>query len=109
QLRVPGGLAVVVGVDVDPPREHEQSAGIDLPVGPIANAADLADAVSVDGHIGRRRSGAGAVDDCPAPDDEVVHGPTLSPDRYRRTQNCLALPLVVKVADAGTARVASGV
>ena len=30
QLGVPGGLAVVVGVDVDPAGQHEQTGGVDL-------------------------------------------------------------------------------
>src|SRR5205807_3315957 len=40
--------------------------------------ADIADAVSVDRHVSGAGAGAGAVDDRPASDDEVVHTPTLS-------------------------------
>src|SRR5205823_3331334 len=41
QVRVPRGLAVVVGVDVDPARRHQGPGGVDLLPAPTADRADL--------------------------------------------------------------------
>ena len=46
---IPGGLAVVMGVDVDPAWGHQQAVGIDGPLGAgVAQRADFADATLVD-------------------------------------------------------------
>ncbi len=75
QHLVPGGLAVVVGVDVDPSGGDQQAFGVDragrrlAPV--VAHAGDDAAAHGdVRGPGGR----SGAVDDGAPLDDEIVHG-----------------------------------
>jgi hypothetical protein len=59
----PGGLTVVVGVDVDEAGRHQGARRVDLAPRGAAHAADLDDASPRDRDIGRARSTAGAVDD----------------------------------------------
>lgn len=74
QSLIPGGLTVVVRVDVDESGDHEGAVGVDL--APTA-AGDLAD--RDDRAVGHRDIGcpywcAGSVHDGTAPHDEVVVG-----------------------------------
>ncbi len=90
QHLVPGGLTVVVGVDVDPARGDQQPVGLDgadrlLP--PVV--ADAGDDAVADGDVRGAGRCPGAVDDGAPLDDEIVHG--LSPP-------------VASRHDAGTAR-----
>jgi len=79
ELGVPGGLAVVVGVDVDKTGGDDQPGGVDL----TSTGADFirfddgADGVAVDGDIGAAGSGPGAIDDGSTPDHQVMHGRLL--------------------------------
>src|SRR5262249_51493177 len=74
EQRVPHGLAVVVGVHVDPPGRHQETVSVDLaPPGPLL-APDPDDARPRDGYVSGERRLAGAVDDGAAANDDVVHG-----------------------------------
>ena len=77
ELLVPGGLAVVVRVDVDEARRDEGAVGVDLLPPAAVDGPDLGDHAVGDGDVGRASRGARAVDDGPPSDDEVVcgHGP----------------------------------
>ena len=77
EVRVPGDLAVVVGVDVDPARGHEQALGVDLPAALAHVAADGDDAVAVDGDVARRGA-------APVPSTRV-------PPRI--TRSCMGAPI----------------
>ncbi len=74
ELGVPGDLAVVVGVDVDPSRGHQEAAGLDDLGGTALDRAHVGDAAGIDRDIGCTCRRAGSVDECPALDDQVVHG-----------------------------------
>jgi hypothetical protein len=86
QLGVPGDLAVVVGVDVDPAGCDNEAVGVELAVAALGDTADLGDAAAVHRHVGGDRRRAGAVHDGPPTDHELVHRPptdSLEPDaRY---------------------------
>src|SRR5690606_18679304 len=73
---VPGGLAVVVGVDVDEAGRDQQAVGVDGAAPDAVDPAHLGDDAAGDGHVRGAGLGAGAVDDGAAADDEVVvaHG-----------------------------------
>ena len=77
QERVPGGLAVVVRVDVDEAGRDQQAAGVDLAPALADVVAHRGDGVAVDGDVGLAARRAGAVDDGAAADHEIVHGPEL--------------------------------
>ena len=73
--RIPGDLGVVVGVGVDDAGRHDQALGIDHPVrGLVPDPADGDHPAVGDGDVGMSPRHAGAVDDEPSTDDEVVHG-----------------------------------
>ena len=72
---VPGGLAVVVGVDVDPSGGDQQALGIHGAGRGLASVvADAGDDAVGDGDVRRPGRSTGAVDDGAALDHEVVHG-----------------------------------
>ena len=71
-MRIPGGLTVVVRVDVDEPRRDERTVGIDAPSGRPVDLADLDDHTVAHRHVGAARLGAGAVHDGAAGDHQVV-------------------------------------
>ncbi len=78
QVRVPCGLPVVVGVDVDPPRCHQRPGGVDLIPALPGHRPDLDHPPVGDGQIGFTERCAGSVGQEPVPDHEVVcHGPSL--------------------------------
>ena len=70
---VPGGLAVVVGVDVDEARGDERPVGVDLPSGRAVDATDIGDDAVGDGHVGGAEWRAGAVGDGSPADHQIVH------------------------------------
>ena len=72
-LRVPGGLAVVVGVDVDPARRDEEALGVDDAAGRAVDLADGGDDAAVDGHVTGPGRLPRPVGDGAAADDQVVH------------------------------------
>ncbi len=72
ELRIPGGLAVVVGVDVDEARRHGQPRGVERARGAAGNLPDCSDAAVLYRYIARTRRGAGAVDQGAVANDEVV-------------------------------------
>jgi len=73
QVRVPGGLSVIVGVDIDPSGRDEETCRIDL-APPLAHVdSDGDDAIPVDRDIGSALLGSGAIDDGSTANYEVVH------------------------------------
>ncbi len=70
--RVPGGLPVVVRVDVDPAGRHQEPVGVELVPAGCRQRADLGDAPVVDGHVGAAQGGPRAVGHGPAPDHDLV-------------------------------------
>ena len=78
EIRVPGGLTVVMRMDIDEARRDQQSARIDF-AAPAANiAADRRDEFAVDRYIGNAPRRTRAVDDRAVADDDIVHA--VSPD-----------------------------
>ena len=76
QHGIPCGLAVIVGVDIDPARRDQPSLGLDLAPAGTGLTADLDDPVAGERNVALEGGRAGAVDDGAAPDDDVVHGPS---------------------------------
>ncbi len=78
-LGIPGGLAVVVRVDVDPAWRDDESVGVELARPGAFDLSDGGHDPVVDRHVGRARRRPGAVDDRPTPDHELMcsHAPTL--------------------------------
>jgi len=91
QQRVPGDLAVVVGVDVDPARGDQQPFGVELLAPRARHVTHGGDAAVVDGDVGHPAIRTGPVDHGPAPDDQIVlvcpHGPRVrpGPESFSRT------------------------
>ena len=75
--RVPGQLGVQVGVDVDEAGGHDQPIGVDLAPCRALGAPDLDYAVTVDDHVGGPGRSAGAVDDGPTADYQIVRHAVL--------------------------------
>ena len=76
QARIPGRLAVIVGVDVDEARRDQQALGVDL-LGALArHLADRGDLAVLDRDVGLARAAARAVGHRAAADDQIVvrHG-----------------------------------
>ena len=68
---VPGGLAVIVGVDIDKPRGHHLSARVDL-LGPRSrDPADRGDQPILDRDVRLERRRARSVDDSPAAHHQI--------------------------------------
>ena len=79
---VPGGLAVVVGVDVDEAGGDHRTVGIDLTSPAAGHPSDLDDDPVGDRHVGEPGRRAGAVDDVPSTDHQVCDH-DASPGRLR--------------------------
>jgi len=79
QLLGPGGLAVVVGVNVDEAGGDQQAAGVDLFRGRAGQRADGGDAAVFDRHVGHAGGRAQAVVHRAAAQDqvEISHGVSL--------------------------------
>jgi hypothetical protein len=73
QDRVPGCLAVVMGVDIDPAGGDEEPVGGELAPRRPGLAADRGDDPAVDRDIAAEARPPGAVEDGAAADDDVVH------------------------------------
>ncbi len=82
-LGVPGGLPVVVRVDVDPARRHQEAVGVDFAAPLFLDLADGGDDAAVDGDVAGRGRATRAVGNGAAPDDQVVHG--VAPLRRTRS------------------------
>ena len=77
---VPENLGVVVGMQVNEAGSHDETFGVDHPVGGAAvEAADLDDSTILDCDVADVPRGTGAVHDGAAPNDNVVmrHHPLL--------------------------------
>ena len=72
QVAVPGGLAVVVGVDVDETRRHQQAACVDLLAATAGHAAHGDDHAAVHRHVGAAQRAAAAVGQLAAADHQVM-------------------------------------
>src|SRR5262249_36151927 len=72
RVRVPGRLAVIVGVNVDEAGRHDAAFGVDLLGAGARDLADSSDAPVPDGDIGLARRGPCAVDHRAVADDEVI-------------------------------------
>ena len=70
---VPRGLAVVVGVDVDPARCDQHAVGVDGAVGGAHVVTHRHDAPVGDRKVGSARRSARTVDHGAVPDDEIGH------------------------------------
>jgi endonuclease/exonuclease/phosphatase family metal-dependent hydrolase len=70
--RVPGGLAVVVRMDVDEARRDQQAAGVDLLSSGRVHRADCDDHAVGDGDVGHARRSAAAVDHRTAAKYQIV-------------------------------------
>ena len=73
QRRVPEYLGVVMGVDIDKPRRHHQTGGVDGFFRRLVDLADRHDTSVPDADIALVACGAGAVDDGSAFDHIVQH------------------------------------
>ena len=74
QHRVPGRLAVVMGVDIDPAGRDQQAVRVDLALRRPGLAADRGDPAAIDRNVAGKGFAPGAVDDGAAANDDVVHG-----------------------------------
>ena len=72
--RVPGRLAVIMGVDIDEAGDRKQAVRVDLAPARPRLAAGLGEAPAVDGDIAGEGRLAGAVNDARAANNRVVHG-----------------------------------
>ena len=92
--RVPRGLAVVMGVQVDETGRHEQSVGIDdlCAAAGIGVRRDVGDDPVDDAHVGNRARRAGAVDDEPVADHQLATHHVIVAARHCRST---ALPSTV--------------
>jgi hypothetical protein len=73
EVGIPGGLAVVVGMDVHPARRHQAAVGPDLAPGGAGLAFRLDDAAAVDGEVARVAGLARTIDDRAAAYDQIMH------------------------------------
>ena len=90
-LGVPGHLAVVVGVDVDPPRRHEQAACVHHATSPPFDVPDGGDDAALQGDVGLAERPAGAVGNRSPLDDQVVHA----------AQHCSSVRRIARCARSG--------
>ena len=88
--RIPGRLAVVVRVDVDEARRHDQARGVDLAPGRAELGADRGDLSILHCDIGDQAWGARAVNHGSVSDDEVKHGGRIGPGGWSGL--CSAVP-----------------
>ena len=77
QHGVPGGLAVVMGVDVNKARRDPGTAGVHGFARSLRDAADLDDAAILHAQVGTVGRRAGAVHQRAAPDQQIKHGVPL--------------------------------
>ena len=90
-LGVPGHLAVVVGVDVHPPRRDEQSAGVHDAASPPIDVPDGGDDAALQGDVGLAERPAGAIGNRSPLDDQVVHA----------AQHCSSVRRIARCARSG--------
>ena len=82
---IPGGLAVVVSVHVDPTGGDERTVGLDLARSGLVDLTDGNDLVAVDRHVGGDRCCTGAVDDLSTTNHEVMHADIVAPAHPQAT------------------------
>jgi hypothetical protein len=73
QVRIPGGLAIVVGVHVHPARRHQTATGINLAAAATGYRSDLNDAPTGNGNVAVEALPTRPVDDGAAAYDQIVH------------------------------------
>ena len=82
--RIPGGLAVIVGVDVHPAGGDNQAPGVDLAPGGAFDLAHGDDAVALDPDVRAGGRRARPVHHSSAPDDQVQHVVVFPNERQHR-------------------------
>ncbi len=99
EVAVPGGLAVVMGMDIDPPWAHDLAFGIDLSMTRAFDHSHLTDLLPIDGHVGCESCASGPVDDHAVSNHQIMG------------HSCAPLPRTLVVAakwmKAGVARIQS--
>ena len=73
QMRVPGGLGIIVGVDIDEAGRNGQTVGIDLASALCRDSADVGKAAVVYRYVCAAGLATGPVYDGPTADNNVVH------------------------------------
>ncbi len=73
KIRIPGDLAVVVGVDVDESRSNQHAPGVDFAVSTPYIRAYPADGFSIDRDVGFATRRASAVDNHAAANNQIMH------------------------------------
>jgi hypothetical protein len=76
---VPGGLAIIVRVHIDPARGDDLAGGVDLARGAAVNRADGGDQAVLHRDIAGKARRAGAVDNGAITDDQIIGCHGLSP------------------------------
>src|SRR5262249_51902634 len=118
--RIPGDLAVVVRVHIDPARRDEQIARVDLAAPAPADLAHRGNRTAVDGDVAHNARATGPVDDRTVTNHQIVHALSVCvhrtvPPSARRTPRTpapavdlvLFVPLVVYRKAACTAQAAA--
>ena len=73
-------LGIVVGVQIDEARRHDEPCGVDhRGAGGVVDLADLGDAAAADGEVAAESRQAGAVDDSAVLNNRVVLGHVVLP------------------------------
>ena len=73
--RIPGRLAIVVGVNVDPTGRDDRTGGVDLARCLAADLAGRRDSTVADRQVTLKRVFTSPVDEGPIADDQIVHCP----------------------------------
>ena len=76
-FRIPGRLAIIMGVDVDKAGRDDQPLGVNLLAPRSGNGAHGRDAATIDGDIAGEAWIAAAINDGAAADHEIMHGQFL--------------------------------
>src|SRR4029077_13573404 len=103
-LGIPGDLAVVVSVDVDPSGRDDKAVGVELAPAALVDRTNRSDDSVVDGDVSASRRGPGAVDDRSAPAYDVMHAFGLAGEPARRPKNVRSKGGVLGGIGGGRAR-----
>ena len=98
EIGIPGELAVVVGMDVDPPRGHDVARGVDGAVRWPEVGTNGDDGVAVDCDVSRESRSPGTVHHSSIGDDEIMHCHSVSLPP-------VSLPLAINVSGTFETRI----
>ena len=73
-LAAPGGLAVIMGVDVDKPRRHQPPCRVQFLYGPARNLSELGNTSVPNGNVSLKGSTASTINDQAIADHEIPWG-----------------------------------